>query len=107
MTVVGELDKTLFNGYVKSKSENVKAILRGGILDNEMDWYETPQPTGMFIMAIFLSHSLYKSRTHDMCRDSTLYVRSPSEPCGRACTSLQNSRTTSGPNFKRAHRRAR
>ncbi|KAF9564481.1 hypothetical protein CPC08DRAFT_788512 [Agrocybe pediades] len=47
ITVVAELDKTLFNGFIKSKSENVKAILRGGILDPQMDWYETPQPTGV------------------------------------------------------------
>ncbi|KAF8841998.1 hypothetical protein BDN67DRAFT_900284 [Paxillus ammoniavirescens] len=42
--VVQELDKTLFNGYVKPKSAMVTAILREGILDPEMDWYETPQP---------------------------------------------------------------
>ncbi|KAF9226332.1 hypothetical protein BS17DRAFT_698632 [Gyrodon lividus] len=43
--VVQELDKTLFDGYVKPKSAVVTAILREGILDPEMDWYETPQPT--------------------------------------------------------------
>ena len=48
MTVVMELDKTLFEGYIKSKSDAVAAIIRGGILDSQMDWYETPQPTGMF-----------------------------------------------------------
>ncbi|KIJ14534.1 hypothetical protein PAXINDRAFT_100026 [Paxillus involutus ATCC 200175] len=42
--VVQELDNTLFNGYVKPKSAMVTAILREGILDPEMDWYETPQP---------------------------------------------------------------
>ncbi|KDR72595.1 hypothetical protein GALMADRAFT_252744 [Galerina marginata CBS 339.88] len=45
MIVVAELDKTLFEGYLKSKSESVTALLRGGILDSQMDWYETPQPT--------------------------------------------------------------
>ncbi|PPQ80928.1 hypothetical protein CVT26_014961 [Gymnopilus dilepis] len=45
MTVVAELDKTLFEGYLKSKSETVRTILRGGILDSQMDWYDTPQPT--------------------------------------------------------------
>ncbi|KAF8899761.1 exocyst complex component sec5 [Gymnopilus junonius] len=44
MTVVAELDKTLFEGYLKSKSEVVTTILRGGILDSQMDWYDTPQP---------------------------------------------------------------
>ncbi|KAF8970220.1 exocyst complex component Sec5-domain-containing protein [Flammula alnicola] len=45
MTVVAELDRTLFEGYVKSKGDQVKAIIRWGILGSEIDWYETPQPT--------------------------------------------------------------
>ncbi|RDB30270.1 Exocyst complex component 2 [Hypsizygus marmoreus] len=45
MTVVQELDKTLFEGYVKPKAEIAMEILRRGILDSNMDWYETPQPT--------------------------------------------------------------
>ena len=48
MTVVTELDNTLFEGYIKAKSDAVTSIIRGGILDDEMDWYETPQPKGMF-----------------------------------------------------------
>ena len=48
MTVVTELDKTLFEGYIKAKSDAVTNIIRGGILDDEMDWYETPQPKGIF-----------------------------------------------------------
>lgn len=46
MTVVGELDKTLFDGYLKPKASVVTSIMRAGILDPKMDWYETPQPTG-------------------------------------------------------------
>ncbi|TFK71888.1 hypothetical protein BDN72DRAFT_837032 [Pluteus cervinus] len=45
MTVVKELDKTLFEGYIKPKAAIVTTTIRGGILDPEMDWYETPQPT--------------------------------------------------------------
>ncbi|KAJ7039787.1 exocyst complex component sec5 [Mycena alexandri] len=45
MTVVQELDKTLFEGYTKPKVDNVTAIIRGGILNPAMDWYDTPQPT--------------------------------------------------------------
>lgn len=44
--VVQELDKTLFDSYIKPKSSVITAIVRGGILDSEMDWYETPQPKG-------------------------------------------------------------
>lgn len=49
MAVVTELDVTLFNGHVKAKSSVATAILRGGILDSQMDWYETSQPTGRSI----------------------------------------------------------
>ncbi|KAI0065245.1 hypothetical protein BV25DRAFT_1822396 [Artomyces pyxidatus] len=45
MTVVQELDKTLFDGYVNPKAAIATAQLRSGILDTAMDWYETPQPT--------------------------------------------------------------
>lgn len=48
MMVVQELDKTLFEGYVKPKATVVTGIVRGGILDPEMDWYETPQPKGAY-----------------------------------------------------------
>ncbi|OCH93951.1 hypothetical protein OBBRIDRAFT_789821 [Obba rivulosa] len=44
MTVVQELDKTLFGSYVKPKAATLTGIVRSGILDPEMDWYETPQP---------------------------------------------------------------
>lgn len=47
MTVVLELDKTLFESYVKPKSAVLVGIVRNGILDTTMDWYETPQPTGL------------------------------------------------------------
>ncbi|KAG1847630.1 exocyst complex component Sec5-domain-containing protein [Suillus subluteus] len=45
MKAVTALDKTLFDGYVKPKAAAVAVILREGILDKDMDWYETPQPT--------------------------------------------------------------
>ncbi|KAI3602858.1 exocyst protein [Moniliophthora roreri] len=44
MTVVQELDKTLFEGYAKPRASVATSLLRSGILDEEMDWYETPQP---------------------------------------------------------------
>ncbi|KAJ7695444.1 exocyst complex component Sec5-domain-containing protein [Mycena rosella] len=45
MTVVQELDKTLFEGYAKPKADGVTTIIRSGILDSGMDWFDTPQPT--------------------------------------------------------------
>ena len=47
MTVVKELEQTLFEGYVKPKSTFVMNIVRNGVLDPNMDWYETPPPKGM------------------------------------------------------------
>src|SRR6266704_2521920 len=46
MTVMTELDQTLFKSYVKAKLEVALILLRGGLLDPQMDWYDTPQPTG-------------------------------------------------------------
>ncbi|SJL12894.1 related to Exocyst complex component Sec5 [Armillaria ostoyae] len=45
MTSVLDLDKKLFESYAQSKAAVVKNLVRGGILDSGMDWYETPQPT--------------------------------------------------------------
>ncbi|CCL99103.1 uncharacterized protein FIBRA_01117 [Fibroporia radiculosa] len=44
MTIVQELDNTLFESYVKPKATALTAMVRRGVLDPEMDWYETPQP---------------------------------------------------------------
>jgi exocyst complex component 2 len=48
MTVVQELDRRLIDGYIKPKVAVVGGIVRDGILDPTMDWYETPQPTGIY-----------------------------------------------------------
>jgi exocyst complex component 2 len=45
MEVVKQLDRTLFQSYIKPKADVVKALMRTGVLDSDMDWYETPQPT--------------------------------------------------------------
>ncbi|EKM75617.1 hypothetical protein AGABI1DRAFT_46058 [Agaricus bisporus var. burnettii JB137-S8] len=57
MVVVKELDKTLFDGYVKPKVEALKEVIRSGILDPTMDWYDTPQPTGgyTFLSSLLLN----------------------------------------------------
>ena len=44
--VVEQLDESLFSEYVKAKANIVNAIIRKGILESGMDWYETPRPTG-------------------------------------------------------------
>jgi exocyst complex component 2 len=46
MTVMDQLDQTLFENLLKPKAAIATGKLRSGILDPEMDWYDTPQPTG-------------------------------------------------------------
>ena len=48
MTVVEQLDQTLFGNFLSPKVAIATGKLRSGILDPEMDWYETPQPTGPY-----------------------------------------------------------
>ncbi|KAF8828192.1 hypothetical protein HHX47_DHR4000567 [Lentinula edodes] len=46
MTVIADLDTTMFQGYSKPRAAVVTSLVRGGILDESMDWYETLQPKG-------------------------------------------------------------
>ena len=57
-TVVQELDKTLFESYVRPKAAVLMGIVRGGILDPSMDWYETPQPKGSLSYRVHRFHWL-------------------------------------------------
>jgi exocyst complex component 2 len=41
-----DLDNKLFDNYVKPKARALLAIVRAGILDDSIDWFETPQPKG-------------------------------------------------------------
>lgn len=67
MTVVKELDKTLFEGYVKPRAKIVTDIVRGGILDPQMNWYETPHPTE--IRPYMYETLMYLVSTHaQICR---------------------------------------
>lgn len=70
MSVVKDIDKSLFEGYAKPKSNAVTTILRGGILDPEMDWYETTQPTGQAPLFAFKRVVLITT----MDRDTTIHV---------------------------------
>lgn len=40
------LDRTLFDDFVEKKAAAVNGIIRSGILDANIDWYEMPPPTG-------------------------------------------------------------
>jgi exocyst complex component 2 len=56
MSVVTELEKTLFDSYVKPRSSHLTSLMRSGVLDGHIDWYDTPQPKGRTLSYI-LSHS--------------------------------------------------
>lgn len=44
--VVNQLDKILFDEYVKARSAALKAMIEQGVLSPAMDWYSAPKPTG-------------------------------------------------------------
>lgn len=46
MDVTDQLDKILFDDYIKRKAANVARIIRKGVLGGTVDWYEAPKPTG-------------------------------------------------------------
>lgn len=46
MTIVTEMDKILFDYYIKQKSSALNKIVHDGILNSGIDWYDTPRPTG-------------------------------------------------------------
>lgn len=46
MEVTDQLDKILFDDYVKRRSEEVGRIIRKGVLGGMVDWYEAEKPTG-------------------------------------------------------------
>ncbi|KAJ1302060.1 hypothetical protein OPQ81_000894 [Rhizoctonia solani] len=45
MEVLSEIDKRLFDAFVKDKIVHLTKIMRYGILESGLDWYETPRPT--------------------------------------------------------------
>lgn len=46
MDVTEQLDKILFDDYVKRKSGDVAKIIRKGVLGGTVNWYEAAKPTG-------------------------------------------------------------
>lgn len=53
-----ELDHNLFDTYIKPKARSLTSIVQRGVLDPEMDWYESERPTEirpyMFEILMFL-----------------------------------------------------
>ncbi|EJD54829.1 hypothetical protein AURDEDRAFT_179883 [Auricularia subglabra TFB-10046 SS5] len=45
MDVVQEMDRVMFDYYIKQKAAALNKIVRDGILNSGIDWYDTPRPT--------------------------------------------------------------
>lgn len=50
-----EVDRALFDDYAKQTATNLTRLIREGIMDTNMDWLDTPRPSGMSFF--FLSTS--------------------------------------------------
>ena len=96
MNAVQELDKTLFESYFKPKSAALTSIVREGILDPQMDWYETPQPKGAFFYVSPELRGFIYNNTFRVSRDSAIRVRNTHVPRGRACASQRRCGTFTG-----------
>lgn len=48
MEVVDNMDEMVFEDYVRRRSAPLVAVIREGVLDGEVDWLNTPKPTGAF-----------------------------------------------------------
>ncbi|KAI9257261.1 exocyst complex component Sec5-domain-containing protein [Phascolomyces articulosus] len=70
--VVDQLDKILFNDYIKRKSGLIRDIIRQGILLSGVDWYSIPKPTEVHsyvyeaLMTLVMVHSQVSSVTKQL-----------------------------------------
>lgn len=44
--VIGQLDKILFDDYIKRKASALGRIIHEGVLGGKIDWFTAPKPTG-------------------------------------------------------------
>jgi exocyst complex component 2 len=49
-SIVHSLDDKLFDGYIQPRVAVVMEHIRTGVLDEKMDWYDTPPPTGELLL---------------------------------------------------------
>ncbi|GAA5945363.1 hypothetical protein JCM3775_002199 [Rhodotorula graminis] len=75
MDVTDQLDKILFDDYVKRRSGEVAKIIRKGVLGGQVDWYEADKPTEVhpFIYDALLSLVLVHAQVSATAR--TLVAR--------------------------------
>lgn len=44
--VVDQLDKILFDDFIRRKTNDLRDVIKGGILESNVDWYRAPKPRG-------------------------------------------------------------
>jgi exocyst complex component 2 len=44
--VIRSVDRTLFEDYIKPKATVLTSLMRKGVIDSGVDWYDIPRPTG-------------------------------------------------------------
>lgn len=73
MSVTDQLDKILFDDYVKRKSMEVAKIITKGVLGGAINWYEAPKPTGKLSFELFSALKLSNLQLHS-CRGSSFHL---------------------------------
>ena len=104
MEVTDQLDKILFDDYVKRRSEEVGRIIRKGVLGGTVDWYEAEKPTGE--LTSFIPYSLVLSdieltrKLGWANRGSSIHLRRSPFSRSRSCASIGNGETTRRKNAR-------
>lgn len=58
MSVTDQLDKILFDDYIKRKGADVAKIIRKGVSGGTVNWFEAPKPTGTIVVLLSFSFKL-------------------------------------------------
>jgi hypothetical protein len=117
MEVTDQLDKILFDDYVKRKSSQVAEIMRKGVLGGGIDWYEAEKPKGEFLNPPAIPVlDMIEFPIVDPFAFFTLFIRSRGSPVhlrrsivSRACTrsSIRYGETPRRQDARSARRRTR
>lgn len=74
MDVTDQLDKILFDDYVKRKSAEVAKIIQKGVLGGTIDWFRAEKPTGPFALPPQITKGHLLIQLNDN-RGSSVYLR--------------------------------
>lgn len=75
MEVTDQLDKILFDDYVKRKSKQVSEIIRKGVLGGGIDWYLAEKPKGKGFIPLLIRTRERQNAECCLCRGSPIHLR--------------------------------